>query len=492
MAPDATRKRLLPPKVSKMKARKRIKLDTPISAPIPAPRSTQPGGFSRLDELEWKEVVLPDRLDDYEGFYGLEELSDIEVVKDESGKTSYKKTSQVGSTGCIGGTQAGVKAGGSAITGSIDESASQEENQDGEDEEWSGISDEEEASDEVSNGHEAANGRSLATTAEKPQEFGDLNNKRTKNKSFNAFSALAEEELSKDGIDLSAWEQLDLAPETMASLAGLRFSTPTLIQSLAIPEIMAGHDVIGKASTGSGKTLAFGIPMLEHFLSSRRNQSKQKSRKGPRAPPVALVLSPTRELAHQLHKHLTLLCSTGPTSGPSVVAVTGGLSLLKQQRLLETADIVIATPGRLWEVMSSGHGLLAWLQETKFLVLDEADRLLSEGHFKEVEEIINSLDRKVVDEDQDGLENVTENPLMEERQTLVFSATFQKELQQKLSRKTRQSDLLNKTESLEYLIGKLNFREDTPKFIDANPVSQMAERLEEGIIECPGTEKVCT
>lgn len=180
--------------------------------------------------------------------------------------------------------------------------------------------------------------------------------------------------------------------------------------------------------------------------------------------------------------------------GPSIVTLTGGLSLQKQERLLANADIIIGTPGRLWEVISGGHGLKKWLGKTKYLVIDEADRLLSEGHFQEVNDILNALDR-IDDGDEDGAEAGNDRHIGgeadEERQTLVFSATFQKDLQQKLAGKRKtDGELMGKRESMDYLLEKLNFREEKPKFVDVNPVSQMASTLKEGIVECAGLEKV--
>lgn len=289
---------------------------------------------------------------------------------------------------------------------------------------------------------------------------------------------LLEEDAVEDETDVSAWAELDLSPDTLSALSKLGFQKPTLIQSSAIPEIMAGHDVVGKASTGSGKTLAFGIPILESWIGAY-GELDEDGLKATR-PPTALILSPTRELAHQLTEHITALCKGLPNS-PYVAAVTGGLSVQKQQRQLAKADVVIGTPGRLWEVMSSSIELTAAFKKIKFLVVDEADRLLTEGHFKEAEEIIGSLDRQ---QDADGDDEVVPT-----RQTLVFSATFHKGLQQKLTGKGKQG-LMDDAESMEYLLKKLNFREDKPKFVDVNPVSQMAEGLKEGMVECAGTEKV--
>lgn len=208
---------------------------------------------------------------------------------------------------------------------------------------------------------------------------------------------------------------------------------------------------------------------------------------------MALILSPTRELAHQLCAHLTELCSSTSNIRPSIATVTGGLSLHKQTRLLRNADIIIGTPGRLWEVIQGDHELAQWLKMLKFLVVDEADRLLSEGHFKEMEEILNALDRTDPSADERS-DHEGGDEQKDQRQTLVFSATFQRDLQQKLAGKGKslEGGLMTKQESMEYLLKKLNFRERKPKFIDVNPVSQMATGLKEGILECGGLEKVQT
>lgn len=294
----------------------------------------------------------------------------------------------------------------------------------------------------------------------------------------NVFAAL-EEDVIRDEVDVSAWEDLDLSSDSLSALAKLGFASPTPIQKASIPEILTGHDVIGKASTGSGKTLAFTIPILEKWLEDSRGEDAAQSNVHESKTPIALILSPTRELAHQLTEHITAFC-VGLSDAPYIATVTGGLSVQKQQRQLLKADIIVGTPGRLWEVMSTSIKLSASFKKIQFLVVDEADRLLTEGHFKEVEEILNSLDRQI---DGEGEASVPS------RQTLVFSATFHKGLQQKLAGKGKYG-LMDKNESMEYLLKKLNFREDKPKFIDVNPVSQMAEGLREGMVECAGTEKV--
>ena len=292
---------------------------------------------------------------------------------------------------------------------------------------------------------------------------------------------------------VSAWNFLHLSSRTISSLARMKFLQPTAIQRSAIPEILNGHDVIGKAPTGSGKTLAFGIPIYEHYIKTVHSEALSAKAKGMerKQHPIALILSPTRELAHQLSAHIMNLCATPSSEQVSVATVTGGLSMLKQQRQIAYADVIIGTPGRLWEVISGSQHVLDSLRRVKFLVIDEADRLLSEGHFKEVEEILNVLDRSIETDDKEKSEMELID-WKQQRQTLVFSATFQKDLQQKLAGKARSTagDLMGKQESLEYLLKRVNFREEKPKFVDVNPVAPMAAGLKEGIVECAGTEKV--
>ena len=288
------------------------------------------------------------------------------------------------------------------------------------------------------------------------------------------------------GTDVSDWSSLPISEDLLSGISSLDFPTPTPIQSAAIPKILQGHDVIGKAVTGSGKTLAYGVPIFEQWLRAHRGQHRTSSPTSQN--PIALILAPTRELAHQLAKHisdLTQVCR----DRPRLATVTGGFSIHKQLRQLANADIIVSTPGRLWEVMNESQELVNGLKRVQFLVLDEADRLLSEGHFKEIEEILDALDRKVVNDDADTECQAEETPPT--RQTLVFSATFNKGLQQRLMSKSRPTgrDLPNNERSMDYLLKKLSFREKRPIFIDVNPDSQMAEALNEAILECGAMEK---
>ncbi|KAF2198008.1 DEAD-domain-containing protein [Delitschia confertaspora ATCC 74209] len=484
-----TMKRALPPKVAAMKARKRQKLDKPGGAP-PAKTSAKTAAKTykkrpmRLDELQWNDVPMPDRLDDFHGFFGLEEIDDVEVVKDATGKVTFEaKASHTE-------PEVNALAGKEDNTGEVDAIETNGKAAMDESDGWEGFSSddqEKEGEEQVASKKEKKQKKQKPKKQTLAKDDVDSASGALSSTKQGAFAALADEALDEDEfVDVSAWTDLQLSAETLSSLSKLKFSQPTPIQSATIPEILAGHDVIGKASTGSGKTMAFGIPILETFLALPPKPSSDKSKKSP----LALIVSPTRELAHQIATHLTNLCSNGPFNGPSIVTVTGGLSVQKQRRLLANADIVVGTPGRLWEVISTGHGLLSLFKQIRFLVVDEADRLLTEGHYKEMEEIINVLEQSDEESAELSDADAVEDQNVPKRQTLVFSATFHKGLQAKLAnKKSRSGDLLSQEESMQYLVKKLRFREEKPKFIDVNPSSQMASKLKEGLIECAGTEK---
>ncbi|KAG0135849.1 ATP-dependent RNA helicase MAK5 [Tuber indicum] len=446
------------------------------SKPVIIKRAKTNNGYKvTLDELGWKEVPMPDRLDDVEGFYGLDEIDGVDVEIDGGGRVEYKVNNL-----------AKVDKSGKKNKGKKEKVEMDDED------EWEGINSGEDSEKVVISGK--VQKKKARKSRSEDSELGG------------SFALLLDDE--DEDIFLPAWDSLNLSLPTLRALSKLNFNTPTSIQSSAIPEIIAGHDLIGKASTGSGKTLAFGIPILEHYLSCPGRGSKDRGGGVEEKLPMALILSPTRELAHQLHAHLRALTAYAPDM--SIVSVTGGLSLQKQLRQLTErggADVIVATPGRLWEVVSEGQGWVTKLKRgLKFLVVDEADRLLQEGHFKEVEEVMDLLGRGDVESDSEGGGDVDEDEYSKrnsvkkkrqeqvtERQTLVFSATFHQGLQQKLSgkggKKWLGGDLMDEKESMEYLLKKLKFKDRAPKFIDANPVGQLAERLKEGIIECGAMEK---
>ncbi|KAK4127275.1 DEAD-domain-containing protein [Parathielavia appendiculata] len=437
-------------------------------------RSNAGKRVTSVDSLAWKSVEVPEMFNDAEGFYGLEEVEGVDIIREgntvkfvnESDKFEGFDDAPVESEAISEGDSPSGSAEPKAPAPSKKASKAQ-------------LKDSETQQADVKAQRKEKKEQKAAKV-----ESVDADPELETNVFAQAVD-LAEDEAEDNDIDMSEWVPLDLSPQMLSSLARLKFSKPTVIQAQAIPEVMNGHDVIGKASTGSGKTLAFGIPIVERWLAkaaARKESSETKQ-------PIALILSPTRELAHQIADHLKRLCA-GLTTSPYICSVTGGLAVQKQQRQLQKADVVIGTPGRMWEIMSSSNSVLGALRGIDFLVIDEADRLLKDGHFKEAEEILIALDRTGPgeEEEEEDDESDGEPATRHHRQTLVFSATFNKALQQKLAGKARYN-LMGDAESLEYLLRKLNFREPRPKFLDTNPVSQMAENLKEGLIQCGDSEK---
>lgn len=537
-----TKKRKSPSKIAKAErnqaAHKRRKIEpVPKKSKKPVKVAAPVKEAARLDELSWQAVGIPENMEDYEGLYGLEEVEGVEVVKDEkSGKVEYRaaESSKTISKALESPSE------NDDIFGALESALESNGDVNATEDEWAGFSNDEDeaessnmvAAEEVYKSalkkikptkkevidtkNESNNTKAVSKKAKKESQVAQKKEVKIVEKAHGPempealesdsddsgadypadlligatraapFAGLGDENLDA-GVDTSDWQDMNLAPETLSALSKLGFSSPTPIQESSIPEIMAGHDVVGKASTGSGKTLAFGIPILEHYLQNAPSADTEK--KGDHAP-TALIMAPTRELAHQIGKHLLALCSQEIfPSGPRMATITGGLSIHKQQRLLASADIVIATPGRLWEVMSSSIGVVAKLKQARFLVIDEADRLLSQGHFQEIEQILTALDRVEVEEGDEKTAQAQKQD-RHERQTLVFSATLHKGLMQKLAGKGKGGGDVDQEESMDYLLKKLRFREEKPKFIDSNPDSQMATGLKEGLIECAGTEKV--
>ncbi|HEX7348990.1 MAG TPA: DEAD/DEAH box helicase [Rhodanobacteraceae bacterium] len=195
---------------------------------------------------------------------------------------------------------------------------------------------------------------------------------------------------------------LGLAPALLRALAEYGYTQPTPIQEAAIPLVKQGCDLLASAQTGTGKTAAFALPMLQRF--SAVTAPKPSHHFQPR-PPRALILTPTRELAAQIHDNFH---SYGKYVKVRECAVFGGVGMGGQvQALQRGVEIVIATPGRLIDHMQRHNVDLSGIE---MLVLDEADRMLDMGFLPAIKRIISSLPT--------------------ERQTLLFSATFTAEIKQ--------------------------------------------------------------
>ena len=164
---------------------------------------------------------------------------------------------------------------------------------------------------------------------------------------------------------------LDVSSEVLKGLEHMGISAPTQIQQETIPPMMAGRDIIGIAPTGTGKTIAFGIPMLEYLsLTETRVQE--------------LVIAPTRELAMQIVQELTELSRFIPQV--RIAALYGGQPMVKQiNQLKRQPQVVVATPGRLLDMVNRGH---VRLDQVHTLVIDEADEMLKMGFVKDVTRII--------------------------------------------------------------------------------------------------------
>ncbi|KAF5356801.1 hypothetical protein D9756_006574 [Leucocoprinus leucothites] len=350
------------------------------------------------------------------------------------------------------------------------------------------------------------------------------------------------EVLAFDSALLPEWASHSLHPQLMHVLYKKGFVTPTPIQAAVIPLASKSRDIIGVAQTGSGKTLAYGLPIL-HFLLSQPRPGTNKR------PLRALILAPTRELALQVSSHLNECLNpvdnggdgvspqaskevnTGkkgkernkgkekekedasptrpfkkPSPHVSVAAIVGGMSSQKQRRILDRGvDVLVATPGRLWDIMEGDDNLARELKNLRFLVLDEADRMIEAGHFAELENILRlTLRENQNDEIPTEYNAMTADSIGEEQkpevsdglQTFVLSATLSKDLQRNLKKRMRpKSNKKRKNKddkpasTLDDLLLRLDFRDPEPEIIDLSPQGKVVSTLQEAKIECLTNDK---
>ena len=190
------------------------------------------------------------------------------------------------------------------------------------------------------------------------------------------------------------FQDLKIEEAILKAIREIGYEEPTPIQEQAIPAVLAGRDLLGCAQTGTGKTAAFAIPMLQRMGAPVSGEDR---------PVRGLILTPTRELALQIYENL---CQYGRYTGRVSAVIYGGVSQNPQVEALRSgADILVATPGRLWDLM--GQKLLD-IGKVECFVLDEADRMLDMGFINDVKKIIAYLPKK--------------------RQTLLFSATMPEEI----------------------------------------------------------------
>ncbi len=187
------------------------------------------------------------------------------------------------------------------------------------------------------------------------------------------------------------FKELDLLPEILRAVEEVGYESPTPIQQRAIPEAIKGKDVLGCAQTGTGKTAAFSIPILQLIHKTRVQKGKHPIR--------SLILTPTRELAAQIGDNIKAYNKYLPSE---YAVIFGGVNQNPQVRRLKAGvDILVATPGRLLDLMDQGH---ISLKNIDFFVLDEADRMLDMGFIHDINRILPKLPEK--------------------KQTMFFSATM--------------------------------------------------------------------
>ncbi|VDN90886.1 unnamed protein product [Brugia pahangi] len=198
---------------------------------------------------------------------------------------------------------------------------------------------------------------------------------------------------------IRSWAQCGVEWKILSTLKKLEYKKPTPIQCQAIPAIISGRDVIGIAKTGSGKTLAFLLPMFRHIL----DQPELEEMDGP----IAVIMSPTRELAMQTWKEASKFAKQ---LNVRVACVYGGVGISDQiGDLKRGAEVVVCTVGRLTDMLAANKGKVTNLRRVTYLVLDEADRMFDMGFEPQVMKIVNNI--------------------RPDRQTVLFSATFPRQME---------------------------------------------------------------
>lgn len=222
---------------------------------------------------------------------------------------------------------------------------------------------------------------------------------------FDAYEDIPIEATGRDVPDaIKTFDDVDLGPALMANVRRCKYTRPTPVQRYSIPIGLAGRDMMACAQTGSGKTAAFCFPIIGSILKN----NFQPGPRGRKAYPLALVLSPTRELSSQIYAEARKFAYQ---TGVRPVVVYGGAPQKEQLYELERGcDFLVATPGRLIDIIDRAR---VSLENVRYLALDEADRMLDMGFEPQIRRIVEG-------------ENM---PQVGDRQTLLFSATFPKEIQ---------------------------------------------------------------
>ncbi|GAA5951965.1 hypothetical protein JCM8115_005291 [Rhodotorula mucilaginosa] len=541
-------------------AQRRHRDASSAAAAVAAPKAKRMRTAAPKD-LGWKSIVLPAELgfDDDGGLLELDEVDGVDVVY-EDGRVAFKVREDAPEATTNGASTA-KKGKGKAVEPEEDEWQPVTEGgvAEADEGEEPAFDDDEVLEFPPEGGGIAAASPAVTATrgAEASVPNGPKKEKKAKGKKAPAVK-LQEPAVPLEDFDaasqLPGWAHLQLANPLYRALAESGFTSPTEIQERALKvnapaqttdahesAFAAPHterDLVGIAQTGSGKTLAYGLPILSHILSQAEPSAARAGSPSSGSttsseddlPPTrlaALILCPTRELALQVRQALSSLAVRTLPLLPSspetdklapedprrrqkgrlvqVVALTGGMSVDKQKRQLEKgADIVVATPGRLWDLIGESDLLVREIKGMKFLVIDEADRMIENGHFAELDNIVK-LTRRSKDQGEnayvDDFDNVvtsrsnaTTLPVRPDMRTFVFSATMSKELQLNLKRKGGTRKFIPRANegemtSLDDLLDKLDFRDPDPEIIDLSPEHGLVETLKECKIECLQQEK---
>ncbi|XP_014096581.3 ATP-dependent RNA helicase DDX24 [Bactrocera oleae] len=326
--------------------------------------------------------------------------------------------------------------------------------------------------------------------------------------------------------DLEGWNGLGVPQVILQAIAEKGFKSPTEIQTMTLPAAILGKkDILGAAETGSGKTLAFGIPLLAGIMELKSKNLRSGIRKAPKVkgqiqdlkakaieedreltpppeeldfypslptedeasdsehdqehngPLYAVVLTPTRELAVQVRDHLV---AAAKFTGVKVAAIFGGLAVAKQERLLKRCpEIVVATPGRLWELYQQENPHLSKIEDISFLVIDETDRMVEKGHFEELRSLLKVL-------------NANEEK-KQTRQNFIFSATLTlvHDLPDHMQRRNvgKRLKFIKQTPGMKIqsLIEELGISQ--PKIVDITRSQQTAHNLTECRLICSIDQK---
>ena len=264
-------------------------------------------------------------------------------------------------------------------------------------------------------------GSGAAGFHEQPHEYGGSNHYHREEKSeeeifkehtpginFDQYEAIKVTITPNDVEPAEAFATMNLAPALAENVARCRYQKPTPVQKYGIPCVLSGSDLMACAQTGSGKTAAYLVPAINFMLVN--NVNRAKSSNGQSAP-SALVIAPTRELSIQIYEEGRKFTYR---TGIRCVVVYGGADPRHQiHELTRGCGLLVATPGRLIDMYSRGYTRFS---DIRFLVLDEADRMLDMGFEPQIRQLVQGPD--------------SDMPPPGERQTLLYSATFPKEIQQ--------------------------------------------------------------